>query len=255
MKKLLGIVYIAACALGLASTASAELRVWADESGKTIEAEYVRTMTDKVVLRQADGTEIKVSLDTLSEKDRRYVVLQEPPRIDIRVSPNTSRSNTGYGTRGPGVQVQEETVVVEVNVRKGSPAPYEAPLKAEVYVMGSPEQADGHVILDRTASRFQFTTENKNEHTFSSGIVSLRQFEAGDQKGVGYSGYLVAITDKTGEVLELKCSKLDYEKNAETIMVGKKGARYDGDFEEMNQKKDGKKPSKPRKRPLPGRRF
>ncbi len=58
-------------ALSLSYTVVAEMRIWTDEAGKTIEAEHVRTMDAKVMLKLVDGSEIKVSLDTLIEKDRR----------------------------------------------------------------------------------------------------------------------------------------------------------------------------------------
>ncbi|MDF7825864.1 SHD1 domain-containing protein [Pontiellaceae bacterium B12227] len=240
----------------LLATAHAELRIWTDENGKTIEAEHVRTLTDQVVLRQADGSEIRVSLDTLSDRDRKYAILQTPPRIEISVAVDADRSNTGYGNRR-SVQVQEETVTVEAKIRKSSSAPYEAPLRAELYVIGSPEQKDGYVILDKQLERFFFSTENDNQHSFDSRDIKLRQMESGRQIGVEYKGYLIAVRDKNHDVISLKCSKLEYEKNAEAIMAGKKGSIFDGDFNEFDQKdkEEMKQMNKTKKKLLPGRRF
>lgn len=222
------------------NVARAELRVWTDENGKKIEAEHVRTLTDQVVLRQSDGSEIRVSLDTLCERDRRYAILQTPPRIDISVSTDTDRSNTGYGNRW-SIQVQKESISVEASIRKSSSAPYEAPLRAELYLIGSPEQQDGYVILDKRAEPFSFSTENKNQHVFESRDIKLKQLEVGREIGIEYKGYLVAVRDKTGEVISLKCSKLDFEKNAETIMAGKKGSMYDSEFKPIKKKGSNKK--------------
>lgn len=242
--------------IALLATTHAELRVWTDEAGKTIEAEHVRTLTDEVVLRKSDGTELRVSLETLSERDRKYAILQTPPRIDISVSVDTDRSNTGYGNRR-SAQVQEEMISVEAKIRKSSSAPYEAPLRAELYIIGSPEQKDGYVILDKRTERFSFTTENDNQHIFDSRDIKLKQLETGREQGVEYKGYLIAVRDKSRGVISLKCSKLGYEKNAEAIMAGEKGTMFDGDFKEVGQKtmEEIRTPNKPKKKTVPGRRF
>jgi hypothetical protein len=75
--------------------------------------------------------------------------------------------------------------------------------------------------------------------------------------GVEYKGYLIAVRDKNGDILSLKCSKLDYEKNAKAIMAGDKGTTFDAEFTQVGQKsqEDNRKPNKQNKKPLPGRRF
>jgi hypothetical protein len=243
---------ITASILFSAGLATAEMRNWADKKGNIIEAEHVATLDDKVVLRKADGSEIRVSLDTLSEKDRKYAILQKPPRIEIKVSPKTDRSNTGYNRN---VQIQKETVEVEVNIRKSSSAPYEAPLHAELYVIGRPEQHDGYMILDKKVQRIQFTTENDNQQTFSSAPVVLKQLEAGKQAGVEYKGYLVVVLDRKGEIIDSKASKLDYAQNAEAIMAGSKGTKFDGDFNEFGRGKDAPPPRRQKRFTRPGGTF
>lgn len=245
----------------LVGASQAELRIWTDESGKTIEAEHVRTMDDKVVLKLADGSEIKVSLDTLKEKDRRYAILLAPPRVEIKVSAKTDRENTAVGpsSRGPGVQVQEERVQASVTIRKTSSAPYEAPMMSEVYLIGKPEQAGYYIVLDSSKSKFTFTTENKNEHSYQGAMVNLKQLESGQQAGVEYEGYLAVVRDRTGDIIGMKCSKLAFEKNAEVIIGSSKGTVYDSDFKEVDRseaKQAAKEESnKSSRRRLPGRRF
>lgn len=249
-KTLLALISI----LSLISSVHAELRVWTDDNGKKIEAEHVRTTNDKVILRQADGTEIKVSLDTLSERDRRYATLQAPPRIEISVSTDVDRFNkTGGSNRGPGVQLQEETITAEVKIRKCSPAPYEAPLMSEVYLIGQLEQADHYVILERTKSRFSFT--EKNESVFKSKDVSLKQMESGRQVGLEYRGYLVIVRDKAGTILEMKTNKLDFQKNAETIIGSERGVAFDEEFNPLPSRKPTKENELRRRNPFPGRRL
>jgi hypothetical protein len=242
--------------IGIASSmAMAEMRVWTAQSGKTVEAEFVRTTGDKVVLRKTDGSEIKVPLDALSEKDRRYAVLQAPPRIEISVAADVDRSNkTGGSNRGSGLQLQQETIVAKVKVEKASPAPYVAPLEAEVYLIGHVEQTDNYIILDHTKSGFSFSGENANEHAFESMEVNLRQLESGQQMGVEYRGYLAVVQDKAGNILEIKTNKLDFQRNADAIMGSKRGDAFDENFNPVNRK-ESREQEKPRRRPFPGRRF
>jgi len=167
MKLLIKSFLAAAILAAICGQARAELRVWKDSSGKTIEAEHVRTLDDKVILKLEDGSEIRVSLDTLSERDRRYAILQKPPRIEITVSAKVDRENKGYSRNiGGGFQVQSETVQATVNIRKSSPSPYEAPLKSELYLIGKTERDDQYRILEKSSSKFRFTTENDNEHSY-----------------------------------------------------------------------------------------
>jgi hypothetical protein len=250
------LIAVAAC---VCRPGEADFRIWTDVDGKTIEAEFGGTIGDKVVLEKQDGTELEVSLDTLSMSDRKYVVLQSPPRVEIKVSARTERENEGYGGgRGGGFQIQSESVQCSVSISKDSPAPYEAPLVSEVYLIGQPEQNDLYVILDRTRSKFRFTPENKNEHRYDSGTVNLQQFEAGRQKGIEYRGYLAVVKDRGGNVLSMKCSKLAFERNAEAIMSAERGAVFDKDFKPVERSDamddEGRGRRKP-KRKVPGRRF
>lgn len=52
--------------------AQTAMRVWTSSSGKTIEAEYIRHLAGKVVLKKADGKTITVPLSYLSEDDQVY---------------------------------------------------------------------------------------------------------------------------------------------------------------------------------------
>lgn len=239
---------------GITVANAGDLRIWTDHTGTTVEAEHVRTLDDKVVLKKADGTEFRVSLDTLSERDRKYAILQSPPRITISVSPKTSRSNTGYNR---GVQVTDETVTVNATVKKSSSAPYEAPLQGELYLIGSRSKDDGFIILDKTTARFKFSADNGNSHAFSSSAVSLQQVQMGATMGVQYAGYLIVVRDKTDDLLQVKCSKMEFEKNTAAILRGTKGTVFDKNFKEIDKKdKPDNRKGIPKNRKLaPGKRY
>lgn len=234
MKILMLTLILAACAL----QAKSELRIWTDENGKTIEAEHVRTLTDQVVLRQSDGTELRVSLGTLSERDRRYAIVLTPPRLDINVSRKKSSTNTsGPNNYGPGTQKTDEVLTVTATLRKTSSAPYEAPLRAELYLLGAGSQSEGYVVLDKTIERISYTAESGTTQSFSSNDVNLQQVEHREKRGVQYEGYLLAVYDKAGDVISMKCSKLAFEKNADAVLDSGRGTVFDKSFKVMGKKK------------------
>lgn len=244
----------------ICATVTAEYRIWEDTSGKTMDAEYVTSVDGKVVLRKTDGSEIRVSLDSLCENDQRYVMLKQPPSMEIAVSTKVDRENTGQGGdfRRDNFQVQAETIQVDVAFRKKSTKPYGAELKAEIYVIGQRERDGSYIILDLTKSTFVFTPENKNLHTVSSPNINLKQLEGGRQFGLEYRGYLVAVKDVSGQVVSMKCSKLDFEKNAAVILACVRGDMLSNDFKPVEKKEGDNRSSSDGtnyKQRVPGRRF
>jgi hypothetical protein len=260
MKTLIIIAALSAVCIAWGQQSDApEFRVWKDSAGKTIEAVHVRTLSDKVILRQQDGEELTVSLDTLSEKDRRYAILLAPPRIEIDVAIDVDRENKAIGRNyGPGVQIQKENISAKVSLKKSSSPAYEAPLLSEIWLIGRPEQNEAYVILGQKTSKFRFTTENSNEHVYESGQISLKQIEMGKETGVEYGGYLAIVKDRNGDVLSTKSNKQEFERNAEAIIGSSKGDVFDEDFQLVDRKEVNKvveKRTKQVKRRMPGRRF
>ena len=213
----------------ISSSALAETRVWTDAAGKSIEADQVNLLNNQVLLRLADGREIKVSLDTLSPEDRARAMLNQPPTLDVNISAKTSRSNSSLRDAGRAsrIQVQEESIGVDVRIRKSSSAVYEAALTAELYVIG--ERENGYEVLSKTESKFDFTNDSGAEHTFSSEPMTVEKL-ADHRPGVEYKGYLLVISDSRGEVVELKSSGGSIERAAEAILSAQQGARLDTDF-------------------------
>ncbi|HEY5652998.1 MAG TPA: SHD1 domain-containing protein [Pontiella sp.] len=233
-----------------------EMRLWHDKSGDVIEAEYVRTEGEQVVIKTAQGTQIlKVSIENLSDKDRRYVSLLQPhPSLEIKVSTDVDRSNKTPARAG-FVQIQKETIGLDVKIRKTSAASYDAPLKAEIFLFGQSENGDVYVLLNRTIAPFQFGNEDGNEFSVCVKDVTLEQFETGVQSGIEYEGYLVAIRDANKQLVSVKGNKSVFEENAEVISHSERGAVFNKDFEPVEKKQSGKARTKVLRRNLPVRDF
>lgn len=230
MKTKKTITFLAALAATFVCTSAiAESRIWTDSSGKTIEAEQIKLLNNQVLLRLVDGREIKVSLDTLSAGDRALAMLNQPPTLDVRISAKTSRSNSSLRDAGRAsrVQVQEESIGINVRIRKSSSAVYEAALTAELYVIG--ERENGYEVLSKTESTFGFSKEGGTEHAFSSAPLTVEKL-ADRGPGVEYTGYLLVVTDSRGEVVELESSSGSIERAAAAILAAHEGTRLNTDF-------------------------
>lgn len=78
------------CALFCVSV-QAEMRIWQDKKGNTIEAEFVTISAGKVVLRTSEGEQLKINPAGLSAADQAYLKRSIPPRIDISFSKKQDR--------------------------------------------------------------------------------------------------------------------------------------------------------------------
>ncbi|MDF7799451.1 SHD1 domain-containing protein [Pontiellaceae bacterium B1224] len=212
------------------STALAETRIWTDTTGKTIEAEQVKLLSNQVLLRLADGREVKVSLDTLCEEDRKQAMLDQPPTLELKVSAKTNRSNTSRGDLGrrSRIQVEEESTQVVVAVAKTSSAPYELPLNAVLYVMGE-WGGDQLEVIDKVTSTLSYTEKNQVFDLASEKFESRKL--AGGERRTEYKGWVVVIFDSNGDRIALKSSSKAYEKNLKALLASEKGAELDSNFE------------------------
>ena len=165
-RKILMVLAVAQC---LAVFVQAEYRPWSDIKGNTIEAEYIRTSDETVVLRKRDGTEIKVPLLSLSEQDRTYAMLQCPPEIEISMDDRLDRETLDYRGGRPGLRhYRQESVTIDVSLNKTSTEWYDAELSLEICLLGWMEQMNRYVIVGKIDSKFRFSDENKGLFTSTS---------------------------------------------------------------------------------------
>ena len=216
------------------TTALAESRIWTDVNGNTIEAELVRVLSQQVVLRGADGRDIKVSLDTLSAADRAAAMFSQPPTIDLKVSAKTSRSNSSLRSAGRGsrVQIEEETTQVKLVATKTSAAPYEAALTATLFVMGT-QNGGEPVLIDKVTKDFVYEGKNK-EFEMTSDAFESRAHHQGERRAQ-YAGWLVVVTDSNDEVVASRSSKKEYADHADALMgMDQGGIALTADYQESD---------------------
>ena len=215
----------------LIGTASAELRDWKDKDGKTIKAEFVRREVESVILRTDDGTELKVSYKVLSEEDRQYVMLQTPPRLEIRVEPNVRNYTVGYlGNDGYDYTVKYEVVEPRVFLRRTSTHHYDAELTLEMVILGRIREIDRYLIIDNSKMPFSFTGKTSYEYSYAGYPLDLQQIRGSWRSGVEYKGYLVAVRDSRGVLIASKASWASLQENADEVMAAEVGSMLTDDL-------------------------
>ena len=67
--------------------------------------------------------------------------------------------------------------------------------------------------------------------------MSLHQKEARKQKGIEYKGYIAIVRDLAGQIIAIKSSRPEFEKNIDALLGTQKGDIFDREFEPNETKK------------------
>ncbi len=183
----------------------ASTRTWTSVDGKTIEAEFIRSLGDKVLLETAQGEELKLPLDQLCRQDREYVELCSPPTFDLDFSKKSDARpplpSTPYLHRViPPTLID---YIFTAKVKQTSVGVYNHPLTVEYFAIGKEVDGDNYILLDRQQDAFTPTRENNRSHSFSGPPVLCYDYDDywRDRRGSKYGGYLVTLTDERGEII------------------------------------------------------
>jgi hypothetical protein len=128
-----------------------------------------------------------------------------PLRVDIDVNPKTTKKNIGAGTSG---EAKMQQVQVHVKIRQSGGQLYEAPLKAELYVIGKQIHTGYYGIIDVIKKDFTFSQENSRTFEFSSQMYSIGQTSGNINVGGTYETYLVVVVDDKGEIVDTRSGRV-----------------------------------------------
>lgn len=126
------------CATLLLGAASAEVRTWTWQDGRTFEGEYIASEEDKVCVL-VNGRERHITISMLGETDRQYV----QKRLQEQQAPGSAHENNNFNSRWPSSSVMEDK------------------LRAKMV-----EEQDGNYIYETTHFRF-FSPEKLSLSTVS----------------------------------------------------------------------------------------
>lgn len=183
---------------------SSKMRVWSMDSGKTLEAEYISKIGDKIVLKTARGKQVKIPVADFSEDDLVYIQIANPPDFSagfVRSSKQVNLETTPYLNEIPP-RVLDWTFGAKV--KQESSMNYNHPLTIEYFAIGQ-QYLDGnkYKLLDRQVSTFTPTIENKRSFRMQSDrTVQLMDYDMDSQRrGIRIAESLVIVTDVRGEIV------------------------------------------------------
>lgn len=202
-------------------SAMAEMRIWEDKKGNTLEAEFQAIVSGKVALKDRNGKVYRLSMDSLSEKDRKYLQTKIPPKVEIEFKKISDTKNTDH---------YEHMVTMhgKVMITKKSRMPYERTMKATMFIIGEDAYEEEYILMDKTEVRFDF--KKAQSYSFEGQKFKMRQLSGYSKYGIEYKGYLVVVFDGDDNILEIKTSRKEFEENYDYLSKLKSGARFPDDM-------------------------
>ncbi len=229
-----------------AESVEKEMRTWGGEDGKTLEAKFVTVIGDRAVLTDSHGRQRKIPLTQLSDEDRLYIELVQPPKFNIDFSKKSNQRFFQESTILPGAHwlPRHSDYVFSARLKQTSAGQYNHELKVEFFAIGEEIEADNYILFDRQESRFTPTKENGRSHTFSGKTIPLRESVIfTERRGQKYGGYLVVVTDERGMIVDYGASHkwlMDIVNNLRQLPVGKHFDKTGARVEPPRPKKIGK---------------
>jgi len=189
-----------------ASTQAAEIRTWEDTQGNRYEAEFIRELFDKVTLRDMQGKEYRIAVEDFSEHDQKYLRVEVPPvvKFDVRTTitvPPKPEENWDMDND------KIKNFRSKVRVEKVSRRLFTSRIRAEIFHIAKEIDGENYVLLGKTESSFLLGEHNDNMHTFTSDPVQTKvytEYTGVDQRGWEYIGYVLAISDKLGNITQVE---------------------------------------------------
>lgn len=217
--------------------ARADMRIWTSIKGDTVEAEFIGIFADKVVLRRADGVEIKVPQNGLSASDIKYLSEAIPPEMTLEVSVKNDKKQMGsYSSdySSYGWERKGQIVKCTATVAKKSKQENKTPLKARLYVFSKDLTTDEVEVVALAEQEFSFASQNMVEFTSTPVSLEYSKSSYDGNRGQEYEGYLLVVEDAEGKIMAMKASRKLYEENAGKIRPSVKGTRFDSDMDMLN---------------------
>ena len=200
MSKFLSILFV----IHLCTGAYAETRIWSLVSGESVEAEYVNLALNKVFLKTPDGKQITVPREQLSEADRVFLELENPPILLVNFKHKSNQllgyyKSTPFLNRFPPVRFEH---MFKVEVQKTSTESYNHPLHVVYFAIGRQLQdRDKYILMEKKESEFSLGNPSGDSFEMAGSPVSVIKYEDRGRVGRDYAGYLVVVTDSRGKII------------------------------------------------------
>jgi len=208
---------------GLCIAAPAEMRTWNFRNGQTMEAEYVRDLFDKIIIRDEAGEERTIPKDqfVLSDADVEYLELENPPPFDLSFKKSIEQKNFSL-IRGAEDRPPEWRGTFGVKVEQKGGPDFNHELTVEFFAIGKELEGNRYILLDRMSEKFTPTRANKRTLEFNSKRLVRMTDMWGDslvysRRGEQYFGFLITVKDPRGKVIAIDGSNDWLAQNLENL--------------------------------------
>lgn len=191
--------------------AIAEFRMWEGHDGSALEAEYVSVLGDEVTLRCRNGKVIKVSKAKLSDRDRDYLVLANPPRIKAKISQEKIMQSPGH-----------LIAKCSVEINKQDSRAYPTNITAQLFVVGYDRlESDDLTLLDH--KEWSYSSLEKGLATFKHPYtkpIRCRPLKSNNRStpSIEIEGYIVVVADPKGQPLAIEESRTGLRHRAKELL-------------------------------------
>jgi hypothetical protein len=224
--------------------AEGDYRTFTNDMGSTIEAKITEASDQgSVTLERRDGRTFKdVDITLFSNADQKYINkwrkkqaakyddadLKPDSRIALNVLKKTTDNMNDYGDIDDRIVSFQPSVVADnQEVRFSFKSVQGTLIIIGENIMDNRE----YVILNRQNFKLNLP---KTEKVRWDGSPFECRYDP-DYGGFEYGGYLVALKNKAGKVVQVKASKSIWERNAGKIIKAKKRTGYSRDFEQSHK--------------------
>ncbi len=187
------------------------LRTWTMVDGKTVEGRLRTLLGSTVILDSDRGKQQKLPLDQLSEEDRDYVEMLNPPAFDINWSKTSNQVPNPPPSPYAGARpLQLFDFQFGVDIKQTSTANlYDEEVLVEYFAVGEEIDGNQYVLLDRKSAEFNPAEFKGKTFELKGDNIRLRWMAYRPNnpvRGTKYGGYLVTLTDKEGDIIAYKAS-------------------------------------------------
>ena len=185
------------------------MRPWTADSGQTLEAEFVRVVGGKVILKDLNGKQRKIPLDRFSAEDRSYIELAYLLKLEVDFIQESvpisglDEKNNPFGEENSLPNFYEHAFRVEL--KQTSPQKCTRELQVEFYVIADEREGNRSFLLDRQEGHF--SPSKSYAQAFSSKPIQIFTDDLyADARSKDSFGYLVVLSDKQGQVVQYATS-------------------------------------------------
>lgn len=187
------------------------MRLWTMEDGKTFEAEFITKMAGYVVVNTKNGKQQKVPYTQLSEPDRSYIDLANPPEFSLNFMKKSKQIEPPDPPPWSTTELPQDLAefTFGVQIKQLGAGHYNYPLTLQYFAIGEEVDGDNYVLLARESTTFTPTDANKRSHEFYGEPVRVDQMATRDSapmRGDKYGGFLITVSDVRGEIIQHKTS-------------------------------------------------